>query len=174
MLYLGIQARYACVVRLLRRERLYPQRRFAKLIVRASMEWGFYYLLKRENLFKVRTYMTTLGKSLVAIIVVAIGVIGWAWWDYSYNNSAPDMATATAPTTAGTSSGMATDTPPPTSTGTGSSAQASGASQISSGDDSDASLNGDLNSIDTQMNAANSDSASADQSFNDQPVQQGQ
>jgi hypothetical protein len=43
---------------------------------------------------------------------------------------------------------------------------------ISATDTSDASLDSDMNTIDGQMTNFNSDSASADQSLNDQPVSQ--
>jgi hypothetical protein len=41
-------------------------------------------------------------------------------------------------------------------------------------DDSNAALNQDLNSIDSQLNGLSSDSANIDQGLNDQPVSQGQ
>ncbi len=67
----------------------------------------------------------------------------------------------------------ATPTPnvTPTSEATPSGAQGAGSTNLSSGS-ADADLDADLNQVDTQMQGASNDSASVNQSLNDQPVQQ--
>jgi predicted negative regulator of RcsB-dependent stress response len=90
-------------------------------------------------------------KAIVWIIVILLIILG-VWYFWSSHNS-PQTAPATS-STAQTSS------------------QTTGSPQTLSSGESNADLNADLNAIDTQTNSANSDSASVDQSFNDQPVQQ--
>jgi hypothetical protein len=99
-------------------------------------------------------------KAIVAWIVVVIVVVFAAWflWNLSQGQSpAPTTQPSATQTSSGQVSGTQTAQPV---------VAASGASN--------ANLNSDLNTIDSQTNAANSDSASVDQSFNDQPVQQSQ
>lgn len=98
-------------------------------------------------------------KVIVWIIVVILVVLGlWYWWDQSQSQT-PSTAQTSAVIQASSTSAAGT--------------LQSGSSAISSGS-SNADLNTDLNTIDTQTSGANSDSASVDQSFNDQPVQQTQ
>jgi FlaG/FlaF family flagellin (archaellin) len=90
---------------------------------------------------------------IVAILVVLAGI--WYFWS-THNSASMVMTTPASDTSSATS-----DT---NSTGQGS---------LSNGN-SDQELNSDLTQIDTQTQTANTDSASVDQSFNDQPIQQAQ
>ena len=93
-------------------------------------------------------------KAIVWIIIILLVILG-VWYFWSAQNSplpASEQTSGISQTTSGESQG-------------------SSEQNISSGD-SNADLTADLNAIDSQTNAANSDSASVDQSFNDQPVQQ--
>ena len=90
-------------------------------------------------------------KAIVWIVVILLVILG-VWYFWSSQNS-PQAAPATSSTSQ-------------------TSGQTNGSSQALSSGNSNADLNADLNTIDSQTSAANSDSASVDQSFNDQPVQQ--
>ncbi len=91
--------------------------------------------------------MTATVKATVWIVIIAI-VVGVIWWWY---------IAATVPGAY------------PTNSGTSS----SGASNLTAGN-SNANLNQDLATIDAQMSGFNSDSASINQSLNDQSVTQSQ
>ncbi len=94
---------------------------------------------------------------LLIVLIVAAGIIWFAMGNksiapavpgYSGTPASPTAETITPPTSA------VLPTPPT--------------------DDSNAALNQDLTSIDSQLNGLASDSASVDQGLNDQPVTQGE
>jgi hypothetical protein len=98
-------------------------------------------------------------KYIVWIVIVILVLLGlWYWWDQSNATQAPATQQAAA-------IGQTTST-----ASTGSQQASSGAAS----GDSNADLNADLSTIDTQTNDANTASASVDQGFNDQQVQQSQ
>ncbi len=92
--------------------------------------------------------MSKSSKFIVWIVIAAIVVVGIILIINSNQSNQP----------AGTSAGI--------------SGNVSG--QTSPTDTSDAALNQDLSSLDNQLNGLSSDSASINQSLNDQPVTQGQ
>jgi hypothetical protein len=97
--------------------------------------------------------MGFIAKLVLVIVVVGAGVWGWM----SYHPSAPaqpaQQEVAVQP--------PAPPPPPPTP-----------ADSINASGSSDAALQGDLNTLDTQVQSAQDANASVDQSFNDQPVKQ--
>ncbi|HUO50592.1 MAG TPA: hypothetical protein VMU25_03485 [Candidatus Paceibacterota bacterium] len=99
-------------------------------------------------------------KTVVWIIILILVVLGvWYFWSQSQTAASPSSVT---PTTTQTTT-QTSQVP----------AQTSG-TQAAAPDNSDQSLNNDLTQIDAQTSAANQSSASVDQSFNDQSVQQSQ
>lgn len=93
---------------------------------------------------------------VLVIIIVAAGV--WYFWSQSQNST---LQTSPASQTLPASSTTTSQNSIPQN------------QQLASGD-SNADLDADLNTIDSQTSDANTDSASVNQSFNDQPVQQSQ
>jgi cytoskeletal protein RodZ len=108
--------------------------------------------------------MSTTAK-IVLVVVVAVVVIGggiW-WWAASQANTNVGYnspATSTSMANEGTVANNSTTT--------------TSSSQATSQDDSDQAIQQDMTSVNTQTNGFSSDSASMNQSMNDQPVSQGQ
>jgi len=93
-------------------------------------------------------------KLVLVLAVVAGGV--WAWMTFHQSAPAQQPVTqVTEPTT------PPPTTPPPAPT-----------DAVSASGSSNADLQSDLNTLDTQVQSAQDDSASVDNSFNDKPVQQ--
>ena len=103
--------------------------------------------------------MTGLGKVVFVIGILAVGLGGWGWWNYS-NNKAP-VPIVVQQTAATTSANTADVT-------------AQAAAQAALHDTSDATLANDLATIDAKIDIATSESASVDKGVNDKPIQQGQ
>ena len=98
---------------------------------------------------------------IVVIIIIILAVVGWS------SNQVPTTNSTTASATNGganPSNTQGVDQNAPLMSKT------SAASSV--GVSSNSSLNQDLTNIDTQLNGLNTDSASADQGLNDQPVPQ--
>lgn len=110
--------------------------------------------------------MSNTTKAIIGIVVVVVVVGGLWWWIASKNSGAPAPAMSINQTSTGANTVQqnSSSTVAPTST----------ASSTAPMDDSDASLNAQLNAADSQMNNFNADSASINQGINDQPVPQGQ
>ena len=96
--------------------------------------------------------MSSKAKLAITIIVIVVALGGVYWWLTSQQGA---LAPSTAPGGASTSQNGAAQP------------------QLTSGN-SNADLNQDLATIDAQMNGVSSDSASMNNSFNDQPVTQSQ
>lgn len=92
--------------------------------------------------------MSSTGKTWAAIIIVAIiAIIGWVWYKGSSSNSLYQAPATTASDTSSASTQEST-------------------SMSASSDTSDAALQQDLGSVDSQMNNLSSDQSAADQGLN--------
>ncbi len=105
--------------------------------------------------------------SVVVIVVLAIAG-GLLWWNMNQGQSAVQTSNNAAPAAT-----TAENTPSVASTSSNGNPSQSEAVALPSGN-SDQAINQELTDINTQMNGLNSDSASVNQSENDQPVQQTQ
>src|SRR6185312_9879454 len=101
--------------------------------------------------------MSTNAKIVLGIVIAVIVIGAGVWWWIAIRSTSP-MPTAVNVQNNPTLPENATTSVPTTTTQ----------------DDSDQAIGQDMASMNAQMNGFNSDSASMDQSFNDQPVQQGQ
>ena len=100
--------------------------------------------------------MSKTAKIVLWVVVLIIVIVVIAWFVISQGTSAPTAPTAqNAPATNGAPS-------------------ASGSLSTSPADTSNAALNQDLTSINSELNGLASDSANVNQGLNDQPVTQGQ
>lgn len=98
--------------------------------------------------YVIRLLMSSNAKIWIGVVVVIVLVLlGWYW--YSQNNAGTTSQTPSGQTSTNTTNGS------PSGSAT-----------------SDAALNQDSAAIDTQMSGLDSDNASMNQSFNDQPVSQ--
>ena len=89
---------------------------------------------------------------ILLVILIVIIIVGWLW--YGMWNSAP----APVPQASNTNSVQSQQS--------ASAINADGGLTTSASDTSDAALESDLNSVDTQMSASNADNASVNQSLN--------
>ena len=92
----------------------------------------------------------------IAIAVVLVIIFGGIWW---YGQSGTNIPTSnTLAPQSGQSGAQNTQ----------------GQNAVSAQNNSDASLNQDLSSLDTQLNSLSADSQSVHQGLNDEPIPQGQ
>jgi hypothetical protein len=98
------------------------------------------------------------------LLIVLIVVVGIMWFVMRNKNVVPGVPGYSGTTAAPVAAGTVPTIAPPTSS----------ALPTPPTDDSNAALNQDLVSIDSQLNGLASDSASIDQGLNDQPVTQGE
>lgn len=94
---------------------------------------------------------------IVFLLVVVLAVVGFIFWYYS------------APSTGATAADANTQPAAAAPTDANAGAQTLAAS---AGVSTDAALDADLNAVDAQLQTVNADSASVEQSLNDQPVTQ--
>jgi hypothetical protein len=113
--------------------------------------------------------MTNTLKILIAVLVVVV-IGGTGAWLYMMQSTAQTVATplSTSTTTAGTLPASATTGVTGTQGTASAQPAASGSGAVTSSSDSDASLQQDASSIDSQMSGLNSDNASTDQGMNSQ------